>query len=110
MAIYELRTYSVTVGKMNEVISLYQTLGWPALSHHPKKLCGYFTGDIGAINQIIHLWKFEDDADRRAFWSGVFSDPEFMAFAKQLRPLLQLQENKLMLAAPWGPEVQSGQG
>jgi hypothetical protein len=26
-----------------------------------------------------------------------------MAFARKLRPLLASQENKLMMAAPWGP-------
>ena len=104
MAIYELRTYQVTVGKMSEVVRLYKTLGWPALARHPDKLVGYFTGDIGALNQLVHLWKFDDDADRRAFWATLFADPEFMAFAAQLRPLLQSQENKLMMAAPWGPQ------
>jgi hypothetical protein len=63
----------------------------------------YFTGDIGALNQLIHLWKFDDDADRRAFWAGIYADPDFMAFAGKLRPLLTMQENKLMTAAPWGP-------
>jgi hypothetical protein len=29
-------------------------------------LVGYFQGDIGAINRPVHLWKFEDDADRLA--------------------------------------------
>jgi hypothetical protein len=104
MPIYELRTYQVTVGKMAEVVALYKSLGWPALDKHPKKLVGYFTGDIGAINQLVHLWKFDDDADRRAFWAGVFADAGFMAFAAQLRPLLQSQQNKLLLAAPWGPQ------
>lgn len=103
MAIYELRSYDVIVGKMSEVVRLYQTLGWPALARHPQKLVGYFTGDVGALNQLVHLWKFDDDADRRAFWAGVFADAEFMAFAAQLRPLLAHQENKLLLAAPWGP-------
>ena len=32
MAIYELRTYTVTVGKMSEVVALYKAEGWPALS------------------------------------------------------------------------------
>jgi hypothetical protein len=105
MTIYELRTYTVTVGKMSEVVALYKAEGWPALSKHPAKLCGYFTGDIGALNQLVHLWKFEDDADRRKFWDGVYGDQAFMNFAKQLRPLLQKQENKLLLAAPWGPQV-----
>ena len=103
MAIFELRTYTVIVGKMAEVVELYKTQGWPALAKHPDRLVGYFTGDIGALNQLVHLWKFEDDADRRAFWAGVFADAEFMAFATKLRPLLALQENKLLLAAPWGP-------
>jgi len=103
MAIYELRTYDVVVGKMAEVISLYNTEGWPAIQRHPERLVGYFTGDVGAINQVIHLWKFEDDADRRAFWAGVFADEAFMDFARKLRPLLLSQNNKLMLASPWGP-------
>ena len=105
MAIYELRTYEVAVGNMARVVELYQQEGWPALKKHPERLVGYFTGDVGALNTLVHLWKFEDDADRRAFWAGVFADPEFMAFAKQLRPLLASQNNQLMLAAPWGPQA-----
>ena len=103
MAIYELRTYHVTVGKMAEVQQLYAQEGWPALQKHPPRLVGYFTGDVGALNQLVHLWKFEDDADRRAFWSGVMGDPVFAAFAAKLRPLLKSQNNQLMTAAPWGP-------
>ena len=104
MAIYELRMYNVIVGKMSELVDLYKTEGWAALQKHPKKLVGYFTGDIGALNQLIHVWKFDDDADRRAFWAGVFGDAAFMAFAKKIRPLMLSQENKLMMAAPWGPQ------
>lgn len=103
MAIYELRTYTATVGKMAEIVSLYTTEGWPALSKYSPKLIGYFTGDVGALNQLVHLWKFDDDADRRAFWKTVYADAAFMAFAGKLRPLLLSQENKLMLSAPWGP-------
>jgi len=105
MAIYELRTYDVIVGKMSEVVALYKAEGWPALEKHPPRLVSYFTGDIGALNQLVHLWKFADDADRRAFWAGVFGDPVFMAFAAKLRPLLAHQQNKLLLAAPWGPQA-----
>ena len=48
MAIYEMRTYTLIVGKMADVVQLYKTEGWPALQKHPNKLVGYFTGDIGA--------------------------------------------------------------
>src|SRR5262249_20938824 len=70
MALYELRTYTLYVGKMAEAVKLYQQFGFPALQNggHDKHLIGYFQGDTGTINQLVHLWKFEDDADRRKHW------------------------------------------
>ncbi len=103
--VYEKRTYNVTVGKMPEVVRLYSTLGWPALERggFAKNLIGYFTSDTGELHQLVHLWRFESDDARRAFWGKLFSDQDFMAFAVQLRPLLRSQSNQLLLAAPWGP-------
>ncbi len=86
------------------MIELYKSAGWPISANHPKKLVGYSTDDIGALNQPVDLWKFDGDADRRAFWAGVSADPDFMAFARQLRPMRLSQDNQLMLAAPWGPQ------
>ena len=103
MSIYEQRTYHVIVGKMSEVVELYKTEGWPLLEKHADKLVGYFQGDVGAMNQLIHLWKFKDDADRRAFWAMFYADSGLMAFARKLRPLLASQENRLMTSAAWGP-------
>ena len=49
MALYELRTYTLYVGKMAEVTKLYQEFGFPALKKggHDKKLLGYFQADTG---------------------------------------------------------------
>lgn len=103
--IYEERTYSITVGKMAEAIDLYSTLGWPALQAggFSKNLIGYFTSDTGELHQLIHLWRFNSDDDRREFWKRLFADKDFMAFAGKLRPLIKTQANQLLLAAPWGP-------
>jgi len=106
MALYELRTYQLYVGKMGEAVKLYQELGFPALQKggHDKKLVGYFQTDTGMVNQLIHLWKFDDDNDRRAHWAGVFANKDFVeGFASKFRPLVMTQEVKLMTAAPWGP-------
>ena len=64
MALYELRTYTLRVGAMAEAVKLYQEIGFPALQkgQHDKKLVGYFQADTGTINQLLHLWKFDDDA------------------------------------------------
>jgi hypothetical protein len=106
MPLYELRTYQLYVGKMAEAVKLYQELGFPALQKggHDKHLVGYFQGDTGLINQLVHLWKFEDDADRRAHWAAVFANRDFVeGFASKFRPLVMTQEVRLLHAAPWGP-------
>ena len=106
MPLYELRTYTLRVGTMAEAVKLYQEIGFPALQKgsHDKKLIGYFQADTGTINQIVHLWKFDDDADRRAHWAAVYANKDFVeAFASKFRPLLMTQEVKLLQAAPWGP-------
>ncbi len=105
LELYERRTYDVHVGQMSKVLELYSNEGWPALEAggHSRFLVGYFVSDTGPLHQLIHLWRFSDDAERREFWKNLFTDDDFMAFAVQLRPLLQKQEIQLMQSAPWGP-------
>lgn len=102
--LYELRTYTLQVGTMATVLDLYTNEGYPAFTAEEKaRLVGYFTSDVGTLNQIVHLWRFEDDAERRTHWKGVFSNDAFMAFAKKLRPNIITQSNMLLNEAPWGP-------
>src|SRR5215470_305727 len=106
MSLCELRTYTLYVGKMAEAVKLYQEIGFPALQKggQDKKLVGYFQTDTGTINQLVHLWKFDDDVDRRAHWAAVYANKDFVeGFASKFRPLLMTQEVKLLQAAPWGP-------
>jgi hypothetical protein len=106
VAVYEMRTYTLYVGKMPEATRLYQELGFPALERggQASKLIGYFQGDTGMINPRVHLWKFDDDADRRRHWAAVFANKDFVeGFASKFRPLVMSQEVKLLTPAPWGP-------
>src|ERR1700758_4020396 len=91
MALYEMRTYTLYVGKMAEAQKLYTELGFPALKKggHDKNLVGYFVADTGMINQLVHIWKFKDDGDRRAHWAAVFANKDFIeGFASKFRPLV----------------------
>ncbi len=106
MAVYELRTYTLHVGKMGEAVKLYSDFGYPALQKggFDTKLVGYFQADTGTINQLLHMWKFNDDAERRAHWAALFANKDFIdGFAVKFRPLVVTQEVKLLTPAPWGP-------
>ena len=106
MAVYEMRTYTLYVGKMGEAVKLYTELGYPALQKggYDTKLVGYFQADTGAINQLVHIWKFNDDTERRAHWASLYANKDFIeGFAVKFRPLVMTQEVKLLTPAPWGP-------
>ena len=106
MTVYEKRTYSITVGQMLEVVRLYTKEGWPVLeaAGFGENLVGYFISDTGQLHQLIHLWRFESDGERRDFWKRVYANNEFMAFAAKIRPLIQTQDIQLLVSAPWGPK------
>ena len=92
--IFELRTYTLHVGKLSKAIQVYEELGWPALKKYKKNIVRYYIGDIGALNQIIHVWQFEDDNSRRETWKKIFADEDFIKFASEFRPLVLTQENR----------------
>ncbi len=106
MTIYEKRTYSITVGQMSEIIRLYTDEGWPVMqaAGFGRNLVGYFISDTGQLHQLVHIWRFDSDSDRREFWKRLYANKEFMAVAAQIRPLIQTQEVQLLVSAPWGPK------
>jgi len=106
MTVYEKRTYSIRVGQMPEIIRLYSDEGWPVLESEGfgKNLVGYFVSDTGRLHQLVHIWRFDSDDDRRAFWKKLYASERFMAVAAKIRPLIDTQEIQLLVSAPWGPK------
>jgi len=96
------RTYTVHPGKLNDYLKIYQELGLPLQQKHLGKLVGWYTSmDIGPLNQVVHLWAYDDLADRAARRAALAKEPGWGEFLKQGMPLLQSMENKILAAAPW---------
>ena len=67
--IYELRTYTTPAGKAPELARLSGEVGRPIRGNEYGKLEGYWLTEIGALNQVHHLWSYNDlnhRAERRA--------------------------------------------
>ena len=99
--IYEFRTYDLVPGSVPEVM---QRFGESYKKRKDfSKLAAFFYTEIGPLNQIIHIWQFQDDNNRRKLWKTIYADKDFIKFASEFRPLVLTQENKLMTCAPWTP-------
>lgn len=101
--IVEQRTYTLLAGKMPEYLRLYESEGLAIQTRILGRLVGYFTTEIGPLNQIIHMWgydSFEDRARRRA---QMQADPGWKAYIAKIQPLIQTQENKILNPTSFSP-------
>jgi hypothetical protein len=110
--IVEERIYTLQVGAVPEYVRLYHGEGLaiqePILGH----LVGYYTTELGPLNQVVHLWAYQDLEDRRERRARLLADERWREYVRKVQPLLITQENKILIPAPFAPppriEVQHG--
>ena len=57
--IIDLRTYTVAPGKVAAYLDLYEREGYPIHCRHQGEPLGYYLSEIGTLNQVVHIWKYE---------------------------------------------------
>lgn len=97
------RIYTLKIGKLNDYLALYESKGFSVQTRILGHLIGYFHTEIGPLNQIVHLWAYDSFEERTKRRAILGSDPEWMAYVKEMRPLLDKQENKILLPASFSP-------
>ncbi|WCK56442.1 NIPSNAP family protein [Aneurinibacillus sp. Ricciae_BoGa-3] len=101
--IYEMRTYTVKIGKMQEYLGLFEDVGHAIISKYAK-LVGYWYTEIGELNQIVHVWAYESLDVRAERRKALYEDPEWLEkFIAHAMPLLEKQENKILYATNFSP-------
>jgi hypothetical protein len=85
--IVELRTYTAKPGQAAEFLKLYEEKALPLQTHYLGGLMGFYTSEIGHLNQIVHLWQFESLADRESRRLALEADPAWRAFRAELRSM-----------------------
>jgi hypothetical protein len=101
--IVEERIYTAQPGKSLEYLRMYEAEGLAIQRPILGNLVGYFTTEVGTLNQIVHLWAYDDLADRATRRAKLLADPRWKAYAAKVVPLLLTQENKILVPAPFSP-------
>ena len=101
--IIEERIYTCYCGKNQQYVKMYEEEGLaiqrPILGH----LIGYFTSELGELNQVVHLWAYENYEDRAARRRILLSNPAWKTYAAKVQPLVLTQQNKILIPAPFSP-------
>lgn len=103
MAIVEERIYTLHPGKLQAYLQLYEVEGLAVQRPILGELVGYFSTEIGPLNQIVHLWRYQDLADRAARRATLQSNPAWKTYVAKVQPMIREQENKILIPAPFSP-------
>lgn len=101
--IYEHRTYRLKNGSVGEYLRLVGEVGLPIQRRHLGQLVGYFTTEIGTLNEITHIWAFADLADRAKRRAALMADPEWLDFLPKIQVLIEEGTTKILTPAPFSP-------
>ena len=99
------RTYELQPGRLRDFLALYEKEGLPVQKKHLGNLVGFFTTEVGNVNEIVHIWGYEDLADRAKRRAAMAADPAWQAYLKQSAEAGYLirQENQIITPAPFAP-------
>jgi len=101
--IVEERIYTLHPGKVPEYLRLYEAEGLAIQTRILGRLIGYFSTEIGPLNQIIHMWGYDSFEERTRRRAVLLADPQWKAFVPKLQTLIETMENKILVPAPFSP-------
>jgi len=109
--IHELRTYTLLPKKAPEFLKLTKKVGFEIRSKHSSCL-GYWTSEIGDLNQVVHLWEYSDFAHRTQTRAALAEDKEWQKqFVSEARKCLLHQESTVLIPSDvWPFTPGSGNG
>lgn len=99
--IVEERTYTTHPGKWREYLALYEAEGLPIQLRILGRMVGYYHTDIGELNEIVHLWAYQDLNERAERRARLMEDPGFRSYVTKMMPLLQRQSSRILHPAPF---------
>ena len=101
--IVEERIYTLYPGKSAEYLRLYEEEGLEVQKRILGRMVGYFTTEIGPLNQIIHMWGYDNFEERTRRRAEMNADPGWQAYLGKIRPLIVSQESKILLPTSFSP-------
>jgi NIPSNAP len=99
--IVEMRTYTLAMGATARYFKLYGEKGLAVQKRILGHFLGYYSVEVGSLNQVIHMWAYESLDERAKRRAVMWQDPEWLAYVAEAGPLVLKQENQILNPAPF---------
>ena len=75
--LFDLRTYHTRPGTIGKQLELYAEFGFETQRRHLGEPLFYGMVETGDVNSYVHLWQYENAADREARRTALYGDPDW---------------------------------
>jgi hypothetical protein len=101
--IFDMRTYVCRPGTIAAHLKIYEQYGSKPQTKHLGKPVFYAVTETGLVNSYVHIWCYEDVADRAKKRAAMQADPGWQEFMKKSAELgaLVSQNNQIMNEVPF---------
>lgn len=99
--IYELRTYRLIPGAV-WVWGDYWEQGLKHRSKYVQPVAAWYT-EIGHLNTVHHLWRYDDMDQRRQLREAVWDEPGWSEIVELTHPLIQTMDSRILTPTDFSP-------
>lgn len=102
--VFDFRQYTLRPGGLPTYRSAVEELALPIRQRHGVKLAGWFYSELGDLNQVVHIWAFDDLKHFQEGKAAVAADPDWGGqYIPRVRGVIQAQNTYLMRTTEFGP-------
>jgi hypothetical protein len=94
--IVDMRTYTIRPRGLPEYLKLFEDMALPVMVRYIGPPIGYYISEIGALNQVVHLWGFDSLADMETRRTARNADPEWPIYLAASAHLVMAQEDRII--------------
>lgn len=90
------RIYTIRPRGMTEFIEIFDRIAMPVQIRHLGTPVGFYMSDIGALNQVVHLWGYDSIADYDMRRTARDAAPEWPAYLQACAHLIVAQGSRII--------------
>jgi hypothetical protein len=95
--LYEMRTYTTVAGGVATLLEANETIGRPVRGDDYGVLEGYWYTEVGPLNKVVHLWRYENMAERDRLRAELGKHPDWTGkYIPAIRPHMVRQEIRFL--------------
>ena len=101
--IVDVRTYTLIPRRLTKYLELFEKHALPVMKRHGLELMGYYASYIGSLNQVVHLWRYDNLADMEKKRTARDADPAWGEFQSLTEGMILAEDDKVMRPSLFSP-------